>query len=227
MSRSLNTVSRVVTNTQKTAQAQALDRSGVRGFHGSLRRQAILMPAMSPLTNEGTITRWKKREGEAFAPGDVLLQIESDIAMIDVEAHSPGILGKIILPDGTTNVPIEQVIALVARDEQELATLRSMKVELPTPPPLDPTASPSSASANSTSSGTQKWRPPPLKTPRTPFFEVNNMNRGFRVNTPLSAGFTVMPNTAEASGTAIRRKIVVSLTGNPPKTPLSRQRDEF
>jgi pyruvate dehydrogenase E2 component (dihydrolipoamide acetyltransferase) len=75
------------------------------------------MPAMSPLMNEGTITRWKKKEGEAFAPGDVLLQIvctvvyccntsshsyprhlqESDIAVIDVEAHSPGIIGKIIV----------------------------------------------------------------------------------------------------------------------------------
>ena len=72
------------------------------------------MPAMSPLMNECSIAKWKKKEGEVFAPGDVLLQIvcaqydvipwpiyywikESDIAMIDVEAHSPGILGKIIV----------------------------------------------------------------------------------------------------------------------------------
>jgi len=83
------------------------------GMHGSLKRQAIMMPAMSPLMTEGTITRWKKKEGEAFAAGDVLLQIvryyaflricanaalqESDIAMIDVEAHTPGILGKILV----------------------------------------------------------------------------------------------------------------------------------
>ena len=82
-------------------------------MHGSLKRQAIMMPAMSPLMTEGTITRWKKKEGEAFAAGDVLLQIvryyaflricanaalqESDIAMIDVEAHTPGILGKILV----------------------------------------------------------------------------------------------------------------------------------
>jgi len=45
------------------------------GLHGSLKRQAILMPAMSPLMTEGTITRWKKKEGEAFAAGEVLLQI--------------------------------------------------------------------------------------------------------------------------------------------------------
>jgi len=46
-----------------------------RGIHGSLKRQAIMMPAMSPLMTEGTITSWKKKEGEAFAAGDVLLQI--------------------------------------------------------------------------------------------------------------------------------------------------------
>ncbi|KAF5360508.1 hypothetical protein D9756_004884 [Leucocoprinus leucothites] len=218
MSRSLNTVTRAVANTQKSAQAQSLDRTAARGFHGSLRRQAILMPAMSPLMNECTITRWKKKEGEAFAPGDVLLQIESDIAMIDVEAQSPGILGKIILPDGTTNVPIEQVIALVARDEQELATLQSMKVDLPTPPPL-----------NASSPKTPRWRPPPIKTSRntTSFYDGHGIDRGARATAPLSAGFTtVMSNANETSGSAIRRKIVVSLTGNPPKTPFLRQGHE-
>jgi pyruvate dehydrogenase E2 component (dihydrolipoamide acetyltransferase) len=79
-----------------------------------------MMPAMSPLMTEGTITRWKKKEGEAFAAGDVLLQIvrccafwrictnaasqESDIAMIDVEAHTPGILGKILVRLVLTNL---------------------------------------------------------------------------------------------------------------------------
>ena len=77
-----------------------------------------MMPAMSPLMTEGTITRWKIKEGDAFAPGDVLLQIvtsfhdvihgpvklkllvhlqESEIATIDVEAHNPGILGRILV----------------------------------------------------------------------------------------------------------------------------------
>ncbi|KAF9444332.1 single hybrid motif-containing protein [Macrolepiota fuliginosa MF-IS2] len=221
MSRSLNTVSRVVANTQKSAQAQAYERSGARGFHGSLRRQAILMPAMSPLMNEGTITRWKKKEGEAFAPGDVLLQIESDIAMIDVEAHSPGILGKILLPDGTTNVPIEQIIALVARDKQELAALQTMDVSVPAPPPLNPIPTPPSASVNPVP------RTPPIKMPLTPsYFEMQAANRS-RPTTPLSAGFKLKPSTDELNGTAIRRKIVVSFTGNPPKMPFLGQRNEY
>ncbi|KAJ3555434.1 hypothetical protein NP233_g12209 [Leucocoprinus birnbaumii] len=184
------------------------------------------MPAMSPLMNECTITKWRKKEGEAFVPGDVLLQIESDIAMIDVEAQSPGILGKILLPDGTTNVPIEQVIALVARDQQELATLQSMKVDIPTPPPLSAS---SPLSANASRDG-QKWRPPPVKTSRnmTPFYDMHGIDRGARASTPLSAGFTtVMSKADQAPAGAIRRKIVVSLTGNPPKTPFLRQGDEY
>lgn len=110
------------------------------------------MPAMSPLMTEGTITRWRKKEGEAFVAGDVLLQIESDIAMIDVEAHAPGILGKILMPDGTTNVLVEQVIALVATTPQELAQLLTSDLDappynpIPTPPStlrlLDPSRSP-------------------------------------------------------------------------------------
>jgi len=101
-----------------------------RWLHGSLKRQVIMMPAMSPLMTEGTITRWKIKEGDAFAAGDVLLQIESEIATIDVEAHSPGILGKILLPDGTTNVPVEQVIALVAIDMSEFAALQGLSTPI-------------------------------------------------------------------------------------------------
>jgi len=109
-----------------------------RYLHESSKRQAIMMPAMSPLMTEGTITRWRIKEGDAFAPGDVLLEIESDFAKIDVEAHSPGILGKILLPDGTSNVPVEQVIALVVKDMSELAALQHLSTHsfstIPAPP---------------------------------------------------------------------------------------------
>ncbi|KAJ3505122.1 hypothetical protein NLJ89_g7578 [Agrocybe chaxingu] len=108
-----------------------------RWMHGSLKRQAIMMPAMSPLMTEGTIARWMKKEGEAFQEGDVLLQIETDFYTVDVEAHTPGILGKILTPDGTKNVPIEQVIALVARDTSELALLQNENFVIQ--PPMEPT----------------------------------------------------------------------------------------
>jgi pyruvate/2-oxoglutarate dehydrogenase complex dihydrolipoamide acyltransferase (E2) component len=142
-----------------------------RSIHGSLRRQAILMPAMSPLMTEGTITRWRKKEGEAFVAGDVLLQIESDIAMIDVEAHAPGILGKILMPDGTTNVLVEQVIALVATTPQELAQLLTSDLDAPryNPIPTPPSTPPIMSSRS------------PITSPRRPsLFEMHSMGYGQR-----------------------------------------------
>jgi pyruvate dehydrogenase E2 component (dihydrolipoamide acetyltransferase) len=133
---------------------------------------------------EGTITRWKKKEGEAFAAGDVLLQIESDIAMIDVEAHTPGILGKILMPDGTSGVPVEQVIALVARDMDELALIQKQG-NVPTPPPFNPVPAPPSASLPSPR---HHEHFNPLSSPRTPsfsprtpsLFEMHTMGYGHR-----------------------------------------------
>jgi pyruvate dehydrogenase E2 component (dihydrolipoamide acetyltransferase) len=145
-----------------------------------------MMPAMSPLMTEGTITRWKKKEGEAFAAGDVLLQIESDVAMImiDVEAHTPGILGKILMPDGTSGVPVEQVIALVARDMDELALIQKQG-NVPTPPPFNPIPAPPSASLVSPR---HHEHFNPLSSPRTPsfsprtpsLFEMHTMGYGHR-----------------------------------------------
>ncbi|KAF9533556.1 hypothetical protein CPB83DRAFT_845467 [Crepidotus variabilis] len=135
-------------------------RSGVLGFkrrwiHGSLKRQtSIMMPAMSPLMTEGTITQWKKREGEAFVAGEVLLRIQSDFYAVDVEAQSDGILGKILMPDGSTNVPVEQVIALVARNSNELTMIQngqqvpSPSMNVPTPPALNALPDPPSVSIN-------------------------------------------------------------------------------
>ncbi|KAG6813345.1 hypothetical protein H0H92_011893 [Tricholoma furcatifolium] len=97
------------------------------------------MPAISPFMTSGTITRWKKQEGEAFSVGDVLLQIESDIAIIDVEAESAGVLGKILLPDGSKDVPVEQVIALVVNDRDPTSVIYQAG---PTPPPYSPIPSP-------------------------------------------------------------------------------------
>jgi len=94
-----------------------------------------MMPALSPFMTEGTITKWFKKEGESFIAGDVLLQIESDVASLEVQAEMPGILGKILIPDGTSNVPVERVLATVARDAQELDPPPPPRLR-PVPPPL-------------------------------------------------------------------------------------------
>ncbi|EGN96242.1 hypothetical protein SERLA73DRAFT_35196, partial [Serpula lacrymans var. lacrymans S7.3] len=115
-------------------------------FHGSALRYAITnlqMPAMSPTMTEGGISQWKKKEGEEFSAGDVLLEVETDKATIDVEAQDDGIMGKIILPDGAKNVPVGKVIALLAEEGDDISNLQppkedstpSKKEKEPTPPP--------------------------------------------------------------------------------------------
>lgn len=145
-----------------------------------------MMPAMSPLMTEGTITRWKIKEGDAFAPGDVLLQIESEIATIDVEAHSPGILGKILLPDGTTNVPVEHVIALVAKDMSEFAALQRLSTPIQPSFHTNPPSSPLMRTTNSPKHFDQfntsllLPRMPALSSRTPSLFEMQTMGYGFR-----------------------------------------------
>jgi len=161
-----------------------------RWLHGSLKRNAILMPAMSPLMTEGTITRWKKKEGEAFVAGDVLLQIQSDFYAVDVEAQCPGILGKILMPDGTSNVPVEQVIALVARDPNESALSHnqsSLKLQIPAGFNSLPAPSTSNTISSTSPRHLDQFNRPlsspctPTMTLRTPsLFEMHTMGYGHR-----------------------------------------------
>ncbi|KAJ3838796.1 hypothetical protein F5878DRAFT_618480 [Lentinula raphanica] len=131
-----------VNSLSRAARSSSVGPSRVRqqSFHESRANQAIMMPALSPFMTAGTITKWLKKEGEAFSAGDILLQIESDnYATLDVQAEMPGVLGEILIPDGTSNVPVEQVLAVVARDAQELNRLRPPPPRLrPVPPPLSP-----------------------------------------------------------------------------------------
>ncbi|KAG0706395.1 pyruvate dehydrogenase X component [Suillus ampliporus] len=127
------------------SRAQPLHQTGVRYAITNLE-----MPAMSPTMTEGGIASWKKREGESFTAGDVLLEIETDKATIDVEAQDDGILGKIIAPDGSKNVQVGKVIALLAEEGDDILNLEVPKeVSKPAPPPPKPEtqAAPSPAPA--------------------------------------------------------------------------------
>src|SRR5580658_4920214 len=73
----------------------------------------ILMPALSPTMTEGTLTRWLKKEGEAIKAGDVIAEIETDKATMEVEAVDEGVLGKILVDDGTENVQVNALIAVL------------------------------------------------------------------------------------------------------------------
>src|ERR1700742_4068252 len=73
----------------------------------------ILMPALSPTMTEGTLSRWLKKEGEQIRAGDVIAEIETDKATMEVEAVDEGVLGKILVNDGTEGVKVNQPIAVL------------------------------------------------------------------------------------------------------------------
>ena len=84
------------------------------------------MPALSPTMEEGTIVKWLKREGDVISPGDDLCEIETDKATVTMDTEEEGILAKIIIPEGTRNVKISKLIALIVDEGEDPS-----KVEMP------------------------------------------------------------------------------------------------
>src|SRR4051812_42082466 len=76
----------------------------------------ILMPALSPTMEKGNLAKWLKKEGDAVKAGDVIAEIETDKATMEVEAVDEGVLAKIVVPESTADVPVNPLIALMARE---------------------------------------------------------------------------------------------------------------
>ncbi|KAJ1645672.1 hypothetical protein LPJ64_002756 [Coemansia asiatica] len=104
------------------------------------------MPALSPTMTEGGIARWEKKEGESFSAGDLLLQIETDKAQMDVEAQDDGVLVKILAPEGIQGVKVNSPIAIIAEDGDDIASIDigalSAKPAASSPAPSSSSASP-------------------------------------------------------------------------------------
>ena len=81
----------------------------------------ILMPALSPTMEQGKLTKWLKKEGEKVKPGDILAEIETDKATMEVEAIDEGVLAKILVPDDTDNVPVNTKIAILAAEGEDVS----------------------------------------------------------------------------------------------------------
>ena len=96
----------------------------------------ILMPALSPTMEEGKLAKWLKKEGDTVKPGDVLAEIETDKATMEVEAIDEGILAKILVPDGTDNVKVNTPIAVLAGEGEDVSAPRPPKAPAaPAPQP--------------------------------------------------------------------------------------------
>ena len=82
----------------------------------------ILMPALSPTMEKGNLAKWLKKEGEKVKPGDVIAEIETDKATMEYEAIDEGTLAKIVVPEGTQDVPVNQLIAVLAEEGEDVKT---------------------------------------------------------------------------------------------------------
>lgn len=80
----------------------------------------VLMPALSPTMEKGNLAKWLKKEGDKVTPGDVIAEIETDKATMEVEAADEGVLAKIVVPEGTADVPVNQLIAVLAGEGEDV-----------------------------------------------------------------------------------------------------------
>src|SRR6188768_3676077 len=95
----------------------------------------ILMPALSPTMTEGTLSRWLKKEGENVRAGDVIAEIETDKATMEVEAVDEGVLGKILVTDGTQNVKVNEPIAIRVEEGEAVPAAAAAPAATPAPAP--------------------------------------------------------------------------------------------
>ncbi len=104
----------------------------------------ILMPALSPTMEKGNLTKWLKKEGDTVKSGDVIAEIETDKATMEVEAVDEGVLAKILVAEGTEDVPVNQPIAVIA-GEGEDASAAASAAPAPAPKAAAPAAAPTAA----------------------------------------------------------------------------------
>ncbi len=131
----------------------------------------ILMPALSPTMEKGNLAKWLKKEGDAVKAGDILAEIETDKATMEYEAIDEGTLAKIVVPEGTADVPVNQLIAVLAAEGEDVkAAAAGASSSSPSPHRGEGGARSApgegnSAQTASTSPATSSQRPSPQPSP--------------------------------------------------------------
>jgi pyruvate dehydrogenase E2 component (dihydrolipoamide acetyltransferase) len=125
----------------------------------------ILMPALSPTMTEGKLAKWLKREGDAVRAGDVLAEIETDKATMEVEAVDEGILGRILVAEGSERVAVNQPIALLLSEGEDAAALDASPIAAPPAAPPTAATAPAAAAAPAPTVAAPPPRPAAATTP--------------------------------------------------------------
>ena len=141
----------------------------------------ILMPALSPTMEKGNLSKWLKKEGDAVKTGDVIAEIETDKATMEYEAVDDGVMAKIVVPEGTNDVAVNQLIAVMAQEGEDVkaaaasaasAPAKAPGAGAPSSPPSPPrgegAAQQAAAPSTSASTPREAKSPPPPQAPRAP-----------------------------------------------------------
>jgi pyruvate dehydrogenase E2 component (dihydrolipoamide acetyltransferase) len=137
----------------------------------------ILMPALSPTMEKGNLAKWLKKEGEAVKTGDVIAEIETDKATMEYESVDDGVMAKIVVPEGTSDVPVNQLIAVLAQegeDPKAAAAAAGKTAEkksdagAPSSPPSPPRGERAAQQARAPSTAPIAKSPSEPQAPRTP-----------------------------------------------------------
>jgi pyruvate dehydrogenase E2 component (dihydrolipoamide acetyltransferase) len=121
----------------------------------------ILMPALSPTMEKGNLAKWLKKEGDKVKSGDVIAEIETDKATMEVEAVDEGTIAKILVPEGTQDVPVNDVIAIMAGDGEDVKAASAGAAPAPKPAAAPAPAAPAPATAAAPAAAPAKAPPPP------------------------------------------------------------------
>lgn len=127
----------------------------------------VLMPALSPTMEEGTLSKWNVKEGDAVSSGDVIAEIETDKATMEVEAVDEGVIGKILIAEGTENVKVNVPIAVLL-DDGESADNIDVTALNGASAPVSSEASPAAASADAGPSASAPAQPIAASAPADP-----------------------------------------------------------
>jgi pyruvate dehydrogenase E2 component (dihydrolipoamide acetyltransferase) len=136
----------------------------------------ILMPALSPTMEKGNLAKWLKKEGDVIKSGDVLAEIETDKATMEVEAVDEGILGKIVVPEGSNDVPVNQVIGMILEEGEDASSMGASKTGAP------------KAAASPASVAPKADTPPPVTATQSaaPAAKANGHDKGRIIASPLA-----------------------------------------
>ena len=145
----------------------------------------ILMPALSPTMTEGNLAKWHKKEGDAVNSGDVLVEIETDKATMEIEAVDDGTLGRIVVPEGAEGVKVNAVIGVILEEGESATGLDSPAAAAPADSPIEPEPEPQA--------------PPPAEEPARPAAPPAPLT-----STQLTGA---APAALEFTGTTVRRTV--------------------